>query len=87
MNQVASKNDVGITVPGSISDQKFTTVSSFETEPAEVIILKLAGELGQNRVTEAVTVARKVECGICGTTNKYNSKFCKECGAALCVIA
>jgi hypothetical protein len=82
----AAVNDVGITVPGSISDQKFQTIMDFATDPGEVIVLKLMGEVGQQKVSAPVTVKAKPKCVTCGKVNKAISKFCSECGTALTII-
>jgi hypothetical protein len=82
----APVSDAGITVPGSESNQKFTTVSSFATDASTVIVLKLVGEMGQNLVKQAVTVKAKPKCQTCGRVNKATNKFCSECGTALVVI-
>jgi hypothetical protein len=81
-------NEVGITVEGSKSDQKFQTVSSFATQQEEhVIVLHLLGEteLGKE-IVEPVTVKVKAECPNCGTKNKATSKFCSDCGTGLELI-
>jgi hypothetical protein len=83
----APKSEVGITVPGSISEQKFTTISNFTTEPVEhVMVLRLAGDLGQKPVTEPVTVKAKPKCQTCGKVNKAVNKCCSECGTSLIVF-
>lgn len=82
-------NDVGITVPGSKSDQKFSTVTmgAMETEK-HTIVLKLLGETPDNKpVTKPVTVDRKQKCDTCGKMNKAHAKFCVECGTALEIFA
>ena len=76
-------NDAGITVQGSLSNQKFHTVSDFETESAEVLVLHLIGKTLDKVVTVAKTVSRKVECDTCGKKNKSSAKFCAECGTSL----
>lgn len=84
----ATQNDVGITVPGSVSDQKFSTVSNFIGDGEKhVIVLKLAGELGQAAVQQPVTVKTKQKCITCGKINKATSKFCQECGTSLQIIS
>lgn len=78
-------NDVGITVPGSRSEQKFatTTMGTLEAEK-HTIVLKILGETPDNKaITEAVTVKFKPECPSCGKLNKAKSKFCVECGTGL----
>lgn len=82
-------NDVGITVPGSISNQKFSTASWFATETEKhSIVLKLLGETADNKVvTEAVTVKSKPKCITCGKQNKATAKFCTECGTGLQIVA
>lgn len=83
----APANDVGITVAGSISEQKFQTVDEFEVETEEhVIILNLKGQTETAKVEKAVTVQTKLKCGTCGTVNKSNSKFCRQCGTSLHVV-
>jgi hypothetical protein len=79
-------NDVGITVPGSVSDQKFTTGSWFPTDGVKhVMVLKLLGQVGEKVVEKPVTVKAKPTCTTCGTVNKANAKFCRECGTALTI--
>lgn len=83
----APKNDVGITVPGSVSDQKFETGSWFPTDGVKhVMILKLLGEVEGKVVEKPVTVKHKPTCVTCGTVNKANAKFCRECGTALSIV-
>lgn len=77
-------NDTGITVGGSVSSQKFESVSSFATDGEEhVIVLKLLGEVGQTKLSKPVTVKTKQKCPTCGHTNKATAKFCAECGTGL----
>jgi hypothetical protein len=82
-------NDVGITVPGSRSEQKFSTVTmgALEAEKHSMVI-KLLGETPNNKpVLKPVTVERKPECVTCGKKNKAHAKFCTECGTALEIFA
>jgi hypothetical protein len=82
-------NDVGITVPGSKSTQKFqhVTMGIMETEKHSMVI-KLLGETPDNKpVLQPVTVERKPECVTCGKKNKVHSKYCVECGTALEIFA
>jgi len=83
------QNEVGITVPGSRSNQKFSTVTmgTMELEKHSMVI-KLLGETPDNKpVTKPVTVERKPECITCGKKNKAHAKFCTECGTALEIFA
>ena len=82
-------NDVGITVPGSKSDQKFQHVTMGVMEPAKhTMVIKLLGETPDNKpVLKPVTVERKPECVTCGKKNKAHAKFCVECGTALEIFA
>jgi hypothetical protein len=82
-------NDVGITVPGSKSEQKFTTVHMGELEVEKhTIVLKLLGETPDNKpVVKPVTVKAKPKCVTCGKMNKAHAKFCVECGTALEIFA
>ncbi len=87
--QAQSLNDVGITVPGSQSNQKFTTTTMGVME-AEThnIIFKLLGETEDNKpVLQPVNVKMKPKCNTCGKQNKATAKFCSECGTALGLFA
>jgi len=81
-------NDVGITVPGSKSEQKFSVASWFPTEiEKHNLVFKLVGDLGDNKpVTKPVTVKAKPKCVTCGHQNKATAKFCGECGTALEIV-
>ena len=80
-------NDVGITVPGSISDQEFVDAGWFPVEDAkEVIVLKILGETENRQVFKPVTVKAKPKCVTCGRTNKATAKFCVECGTSLTIV-
>lgn len=78
-------NDVGITVPGSKSEQKFSTtyVGALESIKHSMVFKILGGEA----VKEAVTVKHKPKCVTCGKQNKATAKFCVECGTALEIFA
>jgi len=78
----------GITVPGSISDQRFEAMSSFPVESeSHVMVLRLMGESSAGTiVTEAVTVKHKPQCVTCGRINKATSKFCSNCGTSLQLV-
>ena len=83
------KNETGITVPGSKSTQTFaeTTIGMLDLQKHN-IVLKLVGDLGDNKPIErAVTVKHKPKCVTCGTQNKAHAKFCTECGTALEIFA
>ena len=85
----APANDVGITVPGSKSTQKFTetTMNALEAEK-HTIVIKLLGETPDNKpVVKPVTVKAKPKCVTCGHNNKATAKFCSECGTALEIFA
>jgi len=81
-------NDVGLTVPGSISKQQFVTVGRFPLqEEMHVIVLKLLGETaGGKRIVQPVTVKSKQKCPTCGHMNKATAKFCAECGTGLEIV-
>lgn len=81
-------DDVGITVKGSISDQKFVTVHMGEMEKeTHVMVIKMVGETPQGEhVKKPVTVKTKQTCETCGHNNKATSKYCSECGTSLCVL-
>lgn len=77
-------NDVGITVPGSVSEQKFEHGQWFATDGQKhVMVLKLLGVHGEKPISAPVTVKTKQKCVTCGHTNKSGAKFCSECGTGL----
>jgi hypothetical protein len=80
----AEVNEAGITVPGSKVQQSFTTVYGFNAEgQSNVIVIRLAGKVGEVEVAAPVTVKAKQKCETCGKVNKATSKFCTDCGTAL----
>ena len=80
--------DPGITVAGSRSDQKFSTVGWFPTEStSHVLVLKLKGKTSKGtEVKQAVTVKTKVTCSSCGTVNDSDVRYCPDCGTATDLI-
>ena len=79
-----SLNDAGITVPGSESNQKFTSGAWFPTETtSHVIVLKLVGKVQGEKIVKPITVKVKPTCVTCGRLNKATHKFCGSCGTAL----
>lgn len=82
----ASFNDVGITVGGSVSEQKFETVGHFPTDGVKhVLVMRLLGETETVQITKPVTVKTVLTCPTCGTKSKVGSKFCKECATGLLI--
>ncbi len=82
-------NDVGITVPGSKSEQKFqsTYMGAMEIEKHNMVI-RILGETPNNRpVEQPVTVKAKQKCDTCGHTNKATANFCVKCGTSLKIYA
>lgn len=82
------ESDVGITVPGSVTQQKFQNVVGISTDGVEhVMILHLKGITSKGvPVVSPVTVKIKPKCSTCGKVNKSTSKFCAECGTSLELI-
>ena len=82
-------NDAGITVPGSKSTQKFSSVYMGAMEPEKFsMVFKLLGETPDNKpVVKEVTVKTKPKCATCGRQNKHTAKFCTECGTSLEIFA
>ncbi len=81
--------DDGITVGGSVSDQKFVEghIGTLEST-VHVLSLQLKGKdpNTETEVTKPLTVKAKLECQTCGTSNSGINKFCAECGTGLVVI-
>lgn len=87
-NDIRSQFNVssGITVPGSISNQKITTLQILDTDPANVIVIQLFGNVNSSEITKPITVKSKLKCQTCGKINKIQSKFCNNCGTSLEII-
>jgi len=83
-----STNDVGITVPGEISEQKFYKGDWFPVEiESHVIVIRLLGKTEEGMmVSKPVTVNIKPKCTSCGRTNKATANFCVECGTGLKIV-
>ncbi len=77
-------SDVGITVPGSHSTQKFSTayVGALESTKHSMVFKLFGGTM-----PKPITVKHKPKCVTCGKQNKATSKFCQECGTALEIFA
>jgi len=82
------QNEVGVTAPGSVSNQSFHEASWFPTETqSHVIVLRLLGETEEGRrVSKPVTTRMKSKCVSCGHVNKTSNKCCSECGTSLIII-
>ena len=81
------QGEVGITVAGGVSDQKFTAVAWFPTDGVKhVMVLRVLGEVGGEPVMAPVTVKTKPICASCGVTNRATAKFCAECGTGLQIV-
>jgi hypothetical protein len=80
----SAQSDEGITVPGSLSNQQFTTVSSFPVQAqSEVLILKLRGTFANKPVPKPITVKTRQTCTTCGKRSDSTSRFCPVCGTSL----
>ena len=82
-------NEVGITVPGSKSEQKFQTthMGTLEAEKHNMVI-RILGQTANNKpVEKPVTVKAKQKCDTCGHTNRATAKFCNKCGTSLVIYA
>ena len=85
--QAQAKSEIGITVEGSISEQKFQKVDDFPLETEEhILVIRILGDTGQGQVTQPVTVKSKPKCKSCGKVNKATAKFCSDCGTSLQII-
>lgn len=83
-----STNSVGITAPGSVSEQRFSTTARLQLEAIRhAIVIQLRGERPDGAyVTKAVASRDRTECKMCGTSSKTSAKFCAECGVSLQII-
>jgi hypothetical protein len=79
-------SDVGITVKGDDSNQKFTygSIGLLENN-SNVICIKLKGIVNENEIKKPITVNDKIKCENCGKFYYINKdiKFCSTCGTRL----
>lgn len=82
------ENDVGITAPGDVSNQKFYTADWFATEmQSYVMILRLLGETETGTpIVRPVSTRQKQKCTSCGHNNKMTAKFCSQCSTGLVIV-
>ena len=82
------KNDAGITAPGQVVDQKFSTASWFATDGVKhSMTLQLKGQTDNAKVVTKAVVVKKVQrCTMCGTNTKQTAKFCHQCGASVEIV-
>lgn len=87
-NQVSASASFGITAPGSVSNQEFNTVSTFDLESRKhVIILRLMGQHQGKTISKTVATRSRTECVTCGHVSKSTAaKFCQQCGTSLQII-
>ena len=84
---VAPQSEVGITVEGAVSDQKFSQAAWFPTDGVQhVMVMRVLGEVEGKQVTAPVTVKTKSTCPSCGKANKAAAKFCDACGTGLQIV-
>jgi hypothetical protein len=76
--------DEGVTVPGSISNQRFGLVEGFETDEPQTIIFQLRGYFeAEKPVTEPIAVNTRILCPTCAKKNISSFNYCSECGTCL----
>lgn len=79
-----SVSTAGVTVPGSQSNQVFTSIAGFPLEQQSVmVVLRLLGCIGAIPVTQPVTVKTKATCESCGLQSEAANQFCGRCGTSL----
>jgi hypothetical protein len=85
INNGEPSDDEGITVKGSISNQKFNFGYIGELEKEKhVMILKLKGFDSKGKeIEKPITVKTKLKCETCGKTSDSSNKFCGNCGTSL----
>ncbi len=79
------KDEEGITVKGSQSQQTFMYASIGELEEnSTVIIIKMRGTTSvKTPVVKPLTVKENLKCETCGRVNKSSLQYCSNCGTNL----
>lgn len=86
--RLKSANEAGITAPGSVSNQQFVEGHIGLLDGVKhSMIMRLLGEVGEQKVQQPITVKSKQRCVTCKHLNKSNAKFCSECGTGLEIVA
>lgn len=80
--------DPGITVPGSVSNQRFSTTTLGRMEPEiHGMVFELHGKVEDGRIIKSpVLVSDKRTCSSCGTTHPSSMKYCPNDGTSLEII-
>jgi hypothetical protein len=75
----------GITVKGSISNQKFETATAgvLEENSHSMVILLRGFHDNNVKVQKPITVKEKKKCSTCGRRWRSDHEFCGNCGTAL----
>lgn len=83
-----STSTAGITAPGSISDQKFTSTYGFIGDGVtHTMTMELKGAVNEQVLVKKEVTVRKVKrCTMCGTNVKQVAKFCHECGSSVEIV-
>ena len=83
-----SAEAAGVTAPGSVSNQQFTSVGWFQTEAVQhSIVLQLSGQSANvGNIQKVVYTRTKVACTMCGYASKSTAAFCSQCGTSLNII-
>lgn len=81
-------NADGITAPGSVVEQQFSSTYNFSTDGVKhTMTLQLKGKVKDDElVKEAVIVKKLTRCQMCGTNTRQTAKFCHNCGAAVEIV-
>ena len=83
----AAVSDVGITVPGSMSNQQFHSVPTMALQAwKHHMVLRLVGIQDGQYVSKTVNTRDKLRCATCGHSSKSSARFCAQCGTALNLI-
>ena len=82
-----SASTVGITAPGSVSNQEFSVVSDFALDPTKhVIVMRLLGQVQDKYVSKVLSTRTRNQCVSCGYASRSDAKFCSQCGTSLQII-
>lgn len=74
----------GISVKGSPVQQNFQAGYAGNLEnTVHVMTFALSGYHNEKKVEKSITTKDKIICMVCGNPNKYNAKYCNNCGNCL----
>ncbi len=84
-NKTGEVSTAGITVAGSVVNQKFSTTHVRDLNPTKhVIVFEIKGlKRNGQKIQEPILSKKSLQCPTCGRNCKSKNQFCPNCGTCL----